>query len=70
MLRSAIVLLACCHTPYTQFTPPGRTRQNSPLGVSPTEILKSEHVNSNCPFTPRRQTRRGQDRFVVSGVAM
>jgi len=36
--------------------------------LSPTENLKSEHVNSNIvQFTPPRQTRHRQDCFVVSG---
>jgi len=39
--------------------------------LSPTENLKSERVNSNCPIhTATRQTRQRQDCFVVSGVAV
>jgi len=40
-------------------------------GLSPTENLKSEHVQSNRPVhTAAHQTRHRQDRLVASGVAV
>ena len=83
-VASSVSLFVCLYVCYAQITPPGQTRQNSPvcavcasavwIGYSTTQDCRRQKIwivntlIAIVQFTPPRQTR--QDYFVVSCVAV